>query len=195
MGYYDIDELSAEARLPRLANECEKSSFQDLTKKRKYGTKDKWMNGNGEISLFHSLPRTLGATTNYFVDFSGTFKDTLNAQAVKMANKSKAPTIRGGQQASTKTAQTQKRTVRRVKKCTERNFYKTDVSNSLLVIANGRLVDFQRDEENKNERLQEMDEHLTTRLAKLTPQKRKWNSRRELRGNFHSFYLSEFLIN
>ena len=187
VGYYDIHELDEDMRLFGISDETRtallrerkpatrKGSRTAISTKTSSLTRDSHYTNRNPCSMSHKDSRKLlirksAAARSCYVDFSGNFHDAVRAQSVKMATKDSAPVVHPnlGQRIIPKTPQTPKRKQWKQRRKKSSASEPAHIKDGLLVISNGKVVDFRQDvkrsknlEESERMRLRkEMREHL-----------------------------------
>ena len=186
VGYYDIDELYEELRVfgisdktrTALLREQNKTARKSLRTAKSTRTsslaRDSQYTNRNPSSIARNDSQTLQtrhstAARSCYVDFSGSFRDAVRAQSVKMATKNPAP-AKHPNFSKRKTPiipQTPKRKESKKRKQASAS-EPVHIKDGLLVIANGEVVDFRKDvkrsenlEEDERRRLRkEMRKHL-----------------------------------
>ena len=185
VGCYDIHELSEEIKLFGISREetqmallrerksegrkaARAATYTGITRDSQCTSRNqsiKSREDSRKLLLHHSAGRSC------YVNFSGNFRDAVRARSVKMATRNSAPLVHPnfGQQIVPKTPLTRKRKQSKGRKKLISASEPVHIKEGLLVIANGKVVDLQKDikrseklDENERKRLRrEMREHLS----------------------------------
>ena len=186
VGYYDIDELYEELRVfgisdktrTALLREQNKTARKSLRTAKSTRTsslaRDSQYTNRNPSSIPRNDSQTLQtrhspAARSCYVDFSGSFRDAVRAQSVKMATKNPAPAKHPNfsERKTPIIPQTPKHKESKKRKQASAS-EPVHIKDGLLVIANGEVVDFRKDvkrsenlEEEERRRLRkEMRKHL-----------------------------------
>ena len=180
VGYYDIDELSEEMRVFGISDETRMALLreQNLTARKSLRTakttrtsslaRDSQYTNRNPSSVLRTDSQKLHtrhptAARSCYIDFSGSFRDAVRAQSVKMATKNPAPVIHPNlsQRTTPTIAQTPKRKEPKKRRNQVSASEPVHIKDGLLVITNGEVVDFRKDVK-RSENLEE-NERTTLR--------------------------------
>ena len=166
VGYYDINELSEELQRFGISEETRTALLRERNQATRRSTitrDEEHTNRNPSSKSRVPKSRHSGAARDCYVDFSNSFHDAVRAQSVKIATKDSAPIVHPNvcQRGIPQTPEGRKHKKKRT--CMAEP---VEIREGLLIVANGKVVDFRKDVKRSAKRHENERKRLRAEMRK-----------------------------